>query len=72
MRGCAVVLSKENLTVEFHGQLLSRYDVTYIPGTDRLREVKSPTLFETPYVCYLRAATFRARRYGVVEGSEGR
>jgi putative transposase len=46
----ALWLSKENLTVEFHGQLLSRYDVTYIPGTDRLREVKSPTLFETPYV----------------------
>jgi putative transposase len=46
----ALWLSKENLTVEYAGQPLSRYDVEYVAGTDRLREVKKPTLFETPYV----------------------
>jgi transposase len=49
-REAALWLSKENLTIEYEGQLLSRYEVSYIPGSERLREVKSQTLFETPYV----------------------
>ncbi len=35
--------------MEFDGQSLSRYRVEYVTGTHQLREVKSPTLFETPY-----------------------
>jgi hypothetical protein len=50
-REAALWLSKENLTIEYEGQLLSRYEISYIPGSsERLREVKNPTLFETPYV----------------------
>lgn len=50
-REAALWLSKENLTIEYEGQLLSRYEVSYIPGSsEHFREVKSQTLFETPYV----------------------
>lgn len=38
-------LLAETLTLEHDGQTLSRYDVEYQPGTDRLREVKRPRLF---------------------------
>jgi hypothetical protein len=42
-------LGPEVLTVEFAGESLARYDVEYSPSARRLREVKRPTLFETPY-----------------------
>ena len=42
-------LGPEVLTVEFAGESLARYDVEYSPRTDRLREIKRPRLFETPY-----------------------
>lgn len=48
-REAALWLGKESLTVEFDGRPLSRYRVEHVTGTDRLREVKSPILFETLY-----------------------
>ena len=47
-REAALWLGKESLTVEFDGRPLSRYRVEYATGTNRLRELKSPILFETP------------------------
>ena len=45
----ALWLGADGLTVEFGGEVLSRYDVEYQPGTRRLREVKRPRLFATRY-----------------------
>ena len=42
-------LGPDVLSVEFAGYTLARYDVQYSPRTNRLREVKSPRLFETPH-----------------------
>lgn len=44
-------ISSEELTIEYAGELLSRYEVEYDPTASpnfvgRLRKVKSPTLFE--------------------------
>lgn len=45
----ALWLGTDNLTVEFAGETLSRYEVAYSPAAGRLREVKRPRLFETRY-----------------------
>jgi putative transposase len=42
-------LLAETLTLEHDGQTLSHYAVEYQPGTDKLREVKRPRLFETSH-----------------------
>jgi len=42
-------LLAETLTLEHDGQTLSRYAVEYQLGTDKLREVKRPRLFETSH-----------------------
>ncbi|MEJ7655385.1 MAG: hypothetical protein WKH64_19650, partial [Chloroflexia bacterium] len=35
----AVSLQEKNLTLEYRGEPLSRYDVEYVRGTDRLEEI---------------------------------
>lgn len=49
----ALWLQAETLRVEYAGQTLSSYEVSYRPhsgsSVGKLREVKRPTLFETPY-----------------------
>jgi hypothetical protein len=42
-------LLAETLTLEHDGQTLSRYVVEYQLGTDKLRKVKRPKLFETSH-----------------------
>ena len=46
----ALWLQEESLTLEYRGQPLSRYDVAFEGGTEELRAVTRPTLFETGYV----------------------
>jgi transposase len=46
-REVALWLGIESLTVEFAGDTLARYAVEHSARTNRLREVKSPQLFET-------------------------
>jgi putative transposase len=46
----ALWLQEESLTLEYRGQPLSRYDVAFEGGTEELRAVSRPTLFETGYV----------------------
>jgi len=48
-REAALWLDEENLTVEYQGQTLSRYDVALQPQTGKLSEVKCPQLFETAH-----------------------
>lgn len=43
----ALWLGAEGLAVEFAGDTLARYDADYSARSNRLREVKSPQLFET-------------------------
>lgn len=43
----ALWLGTDSLTVEFAGDTLSRYEVTYSPSVGQLRQVKSPRLFVT-------------------------
>ncbi len=45
----AVWLQEKTLTVEHGGEPLSRYDVEYLPGTDKLATVGRPRLFESSY-----------------------
>ncbi len=45
----ALWLGAESLTVEYAGQAPSRYEIEYLSGTGKLREVKRPILFETSY-----------------------
>ena len=45
----ALWLDEENLTVEYRGEALSRYDVDLHVGTGKLQEVKRPQLFETAH-----------------------
>lgn len=42
-------LESESLTLEYRGQPLSRYDVRFAAGTEELRLITSPRLFETSY-----------------------
>jgi hypothetical protein len=42
-------LLAETLTLEHAGEVLSRYEVEYQPGSGRLRRVGKPTLFETSH-----------------------
>ena len=43
-------LESERLTLEYRGQPLSRYDVQLAEGTEELRTVTRPRLFETSFV----------------------
>jgi transposase InsO family protein len=45
----AVWLQEKSLTLEYRREPLSRYDVEYVRGTDRLEEVGRPRLYETPH-----------------------
>ncbi|MCA1837406.1 MAG: hypothetical protein LC674_01055, partial [Actinobacteria bacterium] len=45
----ALWLQAQSLTLEYAGKTLSRYEVKYAPGSDRLREVGRPTLFESAH-----------------------
>ena len=42
-------LQEKSLTLEHAGELLSRYEVEYAPGTGGLLAVRCPTLFETSH-----------------------
>jgi len=46
----ALWLQEESLTLEYRGQPLCRYDVAFEGGTEELRALTRPTLFETGYV----------------------
>jgi len=48
-REAALWLDEENLTVEYRGQALSRYEIALQAGTGRLTEVGSAQLFETAH-----------------------
>ena len=48
-REAALWLDEENLTVEYWGEALSRYDIALHADTGKLTEVKSPQLFETAH-----------------------
>ena len=48
-REAALWLDEENLTVEYRGEALSRYEVALQPRTGKLREVGTPILFETAH-----------------------
>ncbi len=48
-REAALWLDEENLTVEYQGEALSRYEIALQAETGKLREVKSPQLFETAH-----------------------
>ena len=41
--------SEASLTMEYRGQPLSRYDVGFVAGTEKLRAITRPRLFETSY-----------------------
>ena len=43
-------LESESLTLEYRGQPLSRYEVGFVEGTEELRTITRPRLFETSYV----------------------
>lgn len=43
----ALWLQEKSLMLEYEGETLSRYDVDYLPGSGKLREVTRPKLFET-------------------------
>jgi putative transposase len=43
-------LESESLTLEYRGQPLSRYDVRFAAGSEELRTITRPRLFETSYV----------------------
>lgn len=46
-REAALWLQEKSLMLEHAGETLSRYEVERLPGSDKLRGVGSPTLFET-------------------------
>jgi len=48
-REAALWLDEENLTVEYRGRALSRYEIALQEGTGRLTEVGSAQLFETAH-----------------------
>ena len=41
--------SRKSLMLEHAGETLSRYKVEFLPGSNKLREVRKPSLFETPH-----------------------
>jgi hypothetical protein len=45
----AVWLQEKSLRLEYRRETLSRYDVEYVRGTDRLEGVGRPRLYETPH-----------------------
>jgi hypothetical protein len=49
-REAALWLAAESLTLEHGGELLSRYDVKFVTGTEELQAVERPRLFETSRV----------------------
>jgi transposase len=48
-REAALWLDEENLTVEYEGEALSRYDIALHADNGKLTEVKRPQLFETAH-----------------------
>jgi hypothetical protein len=46
-REAALWLRERSLTLEYAGEPLSRYDVEYLPGTEKPRAFAGPVLFET-------------------------
>lgn len=44
-----VCLEAEHLTLEYRGQPLSRYDVRFVAGSEELRAIMRPRLFETSF-----------------------
>lgn len=48
-REAALWLDEENLTVEYQGETLSRYEIALQTGTGKLDEVGSSQLFETAH-----------------------
>lgn len=46
-REAALWLRERSLTLEYAGEPLSRYDVEYLPGTEKPRAFARPVLFET-------------------------
>jgi hypothetical protein len=48
-RETALWLDEENLTVEYQGQTLSRYEIALQARTGKLSEVKCPQIFETAH-----------------------
>ncbi len=48
-REAALWLDEKNLTVEYQGETLSRYEIALQAETGKLREVKRPQLFETAH-----------------------
>jgi hypothetical protein len=42
-------LEAQSLTLEYGGQPLSRYDVRFVAGTEELRTITRPRLFETSH-----------------------
>ena len=49
-REAALWLASESLTLEYGGELLSRYAVEVMTGTEELQAVGRPRLFETSHV----------------------
>ena len=49
-REAALWLDSESLTLEYGGELLSRYAVEVMTGTEELQAVGRPRLFETSHV----------------------
>jgi putative transposase len=49
-REAALWLASESLTLEYGGELLSRYAVEFVTGTEELQTVGRPRLFETSHV----------------------
>jgi hypothetical protein len=45
----ALWLGNEGLSVEYGGRTLSRYDVSFSPGSGKLEDVSNPRLFVTSY-----------------------
>jgi hypothetical protein len=43
-------LESDSLTLEYRGQPLSRHEVKHVEGTEELRTITRPRLFETSYV----------------------
>ncbi len=63
-REAALWLQEKTLTVEHGGEPLSRYDVEFLPGTERPHAVTRPVLFETAHV--LPAKPLRLFRVGAL------
>ncbi|MBA3475098.1 MAG: hypothetical protein H0T57_18060 [Rubrobacter sp.] len=59
----ALWLQEKSLMLEHAGETLSRYEVEPLPGSDKLRDVGGPTLFENSH----RRKRPQARLFGLQE-----